>query len=718
MKKIIPALICIAFCALNSLSQTATPSPTPPNGEDVVKISTALVQVDVTVTDKNGKVVKDLKPEDFEIYENGVKQNITNFSFVDSGSAQNRAVIKNDKNDKLAVPVPPTNLKPEQVRRTIALVVDDLTLSFESTHFVRLALRKFVEEQMQDGDLVAIVRTGAGIGALQQFTSDKRMLLAAIEKIRWNSLGSGGIGAFAAIEPTPLEQAKANGADVSDEQLAAEKNNIEGFQNFREDIFATGTLGAVNYIVRGMKELPGRKSIMLLSDGFQLFSKGTDGFNDSTRVLASLRRLVDLANRSSVVVYTMDARGLQTLSLTAEDNTNSLSPEAIEGRLSDRRDKLFNTQEGLVYLAKQTGGFPILNNNDLSGGIRKILDDQSYYLIGYEPEAETFDSKTARFNKLQVKVNRKNTDVRYRSGFFGVSDDQIKKPANLTAQQQILTALSSPFAVSDINLSLNTIFKSDAKEAAYVSSFVYINAKDLKFTDEPNGKKKTIFDILAVSYGTGGIPLDQLSKTYTLTLDDENYQKITKDGFVYYFTFPIKKPGAYQMRIAIRDHADEKVGSASQFIEVPNVKNNRLTLSGIALENLTLEQWNREANPNAVADKQNISGSDALLSTSLRRFKRGTILRYGFEIYNAKQPPQLNTQTRMFHEGKLIFEGKQVPVSLTGQTNSQIINSAGAINLGTEMEFGDYILQIITTDAQAKEKSKIAAQFVQFEIIP
>ncbi len=63
---------------------------------------------------------------------------------------------------------------------------------------MRLALRKFVEEQMQDGDLVAIVRTGAGIGALQQFTSDKRMLLAAVDRIKWNSLGSGGIGAFAA----------------------------------------------------------------------------------------------------------------------------------------------------------------------------------------------------------------------------------------------------------------------------------------------------------------------------------------------------------------------------------------------------------------------------------------------------------------------------------------------------------------------------------------
>jgi VWFA-related protein len=267
MKKIIFTLIFTLFCALTNLSQTVTPTPTPKpsNDEDVVKISTALVQVDVTVTDKSGKIVRDLKPEDFEIYENGVKQKITNFSFINADFQSEKEPAKFDKNDKNAVPVPPTTTRPEQVKRTIALVVDDLTLSFESVYYVRRALKKFVDEQMQAGDLVAIIRTGGGIGALQQFTSDKRQLYAAIEKVRWNSIGSGGIGAFAPIEATPLEQAKANGSNISEEQLKAEKDFIRGANDFREDVFATGTLGAINYIVRGMKDLPGRKSIMLLS---------------------------------------------------------------------------------------------------------------------------------------------------------------------------------------------------------------------------------------------------------------------------------------------------------------------------------------------------------------------------------------------------------------------------------------------------------------------
>ncbi len=581
-------------------------------------------------------------------------------------------------------------------------------------------LKNLLTSRCKPGDLVAIIRTGGGIGALQQFSSDKRQLYAAIEKVRWNSIGSGGIGAFAPIEATPLELAKANGAQVSDEQLEAEKNSIRSANDFREDIFAAGTLGAINYIVRGMRELPGRKSIMLMSDGFQLFSQTKDGFSESNRVLQSLRQLVDLANRASVVVYTMDARGLQTLGSTAADNTSSLTPAAIEGRLSDRRTELFNTQEGLVYLAKQTGGLPILNNNDLSGGIRKILDDQSYYLIGYEPESETFDPKTNKFNKLEVKVNRKNTDVRYRSGFFGVNDEQIKKPENKTPYQQITAALTSPFAVNDISLRLNTLFGNSEKQGSFVRSLIHINAGDLKFTDETDGTKKAEFDVLAMNFGDNGTVTDQISQTYTVSLKKEGFQEFLDKGFVYFFTFLVKKPGAYQMRVAIRDHATEKVGSASQFIEVPNLKKNRLTLSGIVLENLTLDQWNNsqnDATAKTFADK-NGKQSDPMTDTALRTFKRGTILRYGVEIYNAASSAQsLQIRTRIFREGKLIFEGKPKPPESPGQTDARHINNSGAINLGAEMPTGDYILQVIVDDPAAKNKYKTAAQFVQFEII-
>ncbi len=716
MKKLFLAPLLIFILVMTAASQT--PSPTPPPDDDVVKISTTLIQVDVTVTDSKGKVVKDLKPEDFEIYENGEKQKITNLSFV--SSVKEIAEPVKNPNDKIAVPIPPAELRAEKIRRTFALVVDDLSLSFQSAYYVRRALKKFVDEQMQDGDLVAIIRTGAGIGALQQFTSDKRQLYAAIEKVLWNPLGRGNIGAFAPIR----DNEKIISETETEEDKEARENSENALEDFQSATFATGTLGALRFIVNGMKELPGRKSVILFSDGFKILQRNEQGFSETGRVLEFLRQLVDTANRASVVFYTLDARGLQTTGISAEDSVSADS-ERLQQIVSERNAELLDTQEGLTYLARQTGGLAIINNNDLSGGVRKILDDQSYYLIAYEPDSDTFDAKTRRFNKLSIKVKNKDLNVRYRSGFFNVADQNVAKTTtNQTPSQQIQNALVSPFGVNDISLRLNALFGNDAAQGSFMRPLLHINAQDLKFTDEADGSKKAMFDVLAVIFGDNGVAIDQIAKSYTLTVKDELYQRIIKNGFVYYFTLPIKKPGAYQFRVAIRDTQAGKVGSASQFIEVPNLKKERLTISGIVLENMTEAQW-KLFSSNAPDIKNNQSNESVekpnpMNDTSFRRFKRGSVLRYGFEIYNAKldaaKKPNLTAQIRIFRDGKLMLDGKQIAVETAGQTDLERLKSAGAINLLSTMQTGDYILQIIITDNLAKEKRKISTQFVQFEI--
>src|SRR5262249_1787985 len=140
---------------------------------------------------------------------------------------------------------------------------------------------------------------------------------------------------------------------------------------FRQQVFSVGTLGAIAYVVRGLKDLPGRKSVVLVSDGFRIFSR--NDVND--RVLQALRLLTVQANRASVVIYCLDARCLEPLELSAADDVSGLSPKDVEDRLSDRRRDYYDSQEGLVYLARTTGGFAITNSNDLSGGIHRILDD-------------------------------------------------------------------------------------------------------------------------------------------------------------------------------------------------------------------------------------------------------------------------------------------------------------------------------------------------------
>jgi VWFA-related protein len=708
MRKILFSFVFTVAFSIAGLSQTPVPSATPPPADDtnVVKITTTLIQVDVTVTDRKGNVITDLKPEEIEIFENGDKQNITNFSFVSNTRVASASFKKNAEKPAM---LPPAAVRPEQVRRTIALVVDDLTLSFESTYYARRALKKFVDEQMQAGDLVAIIRTGAGIGALQQFTNDKRQLYAAIERVRWNPVGSGKIGAFAPLEAmveTMRTQGEPDAGERTPEGIQKE------FNDFRESLFATGTLGAVNYVVRGMQELPGRKSILLLSDGFKMFQVDALGFRETGRVMQSLRRLVDMANRASVVIYTMDARGLQVTGLTAADNTSGRSLAELDQDLSDRRTQLADTQDGLRYLAKQTGGISIVNNNDLSGGIRKILDDQSYYLIAYEPDDSTFDPKTRQFNRLEIKVRRPGTIVRYRSGFFGVTDEKVLRPPQ-SPGQRLMTALTSPFSVNAISLRLNALFYNSAKAGSVIRSLLHIRAQDLKFTDEPDGAKKVVFDVIGVGYGDNGIPVDQISKSYTVVLKKDVYERIMKTGLVYDFSFPIKKAGAYQLRVALRDHGTDKVGSANQFVEVPNVKKNRLLLSGVVLENLPYSEWQKRNSG------QPAGPSDPLTDTSLRQFKRGSVLNYGFSIYNAKVSggPSLSYQTRIFRDGTAIFESKVQPVVSTEGVEVGTLGLAGALALGTTMEPGDYVLQIVVTDNIAGTKRNTATTFVQFEIL-
>jgi VWFA-related protein len=717
MKRLLVATALTFLLAFTASAQKPSPAPTPP--DEVVKITTTLVQIDVTATDSKGKVVRDLKPEDFEIYENGKRQKLSNFSFV---SAVREVTEQVKQSGGVSVPLPPVEIRPEQVRRTIALVVDDLTLSFESVYQVRRTLKKYVDEQMRDGDLVAIIRSSAGIGALQQFTSNKAQLYAAIDKVKWYPLGRGNIGAFAPIEPTPLEIARATGdSTVTEEDLEEERNFLQGFDDFRNATFAVGTLGALRFVISGMSELPGRKSVVLFSDGIRLFPRDAQGSIDSNEVFGFMRQLIDQANRSSVVFYTIDARGLQAAGITAQDQIISPTPQSIGRVLSGRTRELFDTQEGLVYLARETGGVAIINNNDLTDGVRRFLDDQSYYLIGYVPEDETFDPSKRRFNKLDVRVLRDDVKVRFRSGFINVaSNGDANRPATAqTPAQAIQRALVSPFAVNDISLRLNALFGFDAKIGTFVRSLLHVKADDLKFTDEPDGMKKAVFEVLAISFGDNGVLVDQIAKSYTLRTDSRGFEKITREGFVYHFTFPVKKPGAYQFRVAIRDAGSEKVGSASQFIEVPNLKKNRLTLSGLVLEGFTPEQW--KVFYNGTVPDAELRSTDPMADTSLRRFKRGSVLRYGYEIYNAKADGagrhSLRTQVRVFRERTLVLDGKPATLDVSGQKDMARIKAVSAISLPTKMEPGDYVLQIIVFDDAAKRKNRIMTQFVQFEVL-
>ena len=219
-----------------------------------------------------------------------------------------------------------------------------------------------------------------------------------------------------------------------------------------------------------------------------------------------------------------------------------------------------------------------------------------------------------------------------------------------------------------------------------------------------------------MSFGDNGNPVDRLSKTFSINIKPESYAEAVKHGFTYNFIFPLKNPGAYQMRVALLDRTSGKIGSANQFVEIPNIKKNRLTLSGIILRNSSKTDWDKIA----VGEKA-AAASDPASDTALRQFKGGTVLSYGAFVFNAKsgaaQKPDLTIQTRIFQDGKIYFEGKPNPVMIDGQTDFERVAASGAFRLGAQMPTGEYVLQIVVTDNAANGKSKIAAQFVAFEVI-
>jgi VWFA-related protein len=719
MKRILISLL--LFLALGvsiALAQQPSASPTQPaqqqttqkpEEEDVVRISTNLVQVDAVVTDKNGKIVTDLKPEELQIFEDGRQQKITHFSYnVIEPEKTASPEKKPTPADKTAPPPPSTRLRPEDVRRTIALVVDDLGLSWESTNFVRRALKKFVDEQMQPGDLVAIIRTSGGMGALQSFTSDKRQLYAAIDRVKYYLNGRGGIGAFAPIEPpTPGER----GAEID---AANEELN-----QFREDVYAVGTLGAVSYVVRGLRDLPGRKSILLISDGFRIFSR--DDPTRNFRTVQKLQRLIDEAGRASVVIYTMNATGLQTLGFSAEDDLSERDPQQVMDAMASRRNAAFETQEGLDYLARETGGIPIKNSNDLSGGIRRVLEDQrGYYLIGYRPEAATFDPRTGRrsFHHITLKVKRPGKfNVRMRHGFFGVSDEERAKPRTLG--QQMIGALVSPFGATGVHLQLTSLFANDPKMGSIMRSLLQIDARDLTFTNEADGTHKSVFDLLAITFGDNGVAIDSVGRTYTLQLPDNEYKRVLREGIVYYVTVPLKKPGAYQLRMSLRDTATERIGSASQFIDAPDIKKNRMAISGIVLHG---ETRGTAAARTPTAGNEGLQQGDPEASPAVRHLSRGMVLTYAYFIYNARldktsNRPQLTTQVRLFLDGKQVFTGSQLPYPTGQQADLKRLPVAGGIQLGSDMTPGEYVLQVVVTDLLADEKHRITTQSIDFQIV-
>jgi VWFA-related protein len=710
------SLVCLFALASVALGQEQSKSRQQ-SDEDVVRVSTSLVQVDAVVVDKDGRVVTDLRPEEFRLVEDGKPRRITEFSFVSTADAAD--VSSESKRDAAvgSAPAPPVPLAPGRARRTIALLVDDVGLSFETTAYVRKALTKFVEEQMRPGDLVALIRTSGGAGSLQQFTSDRRQLLAAIERLRWYPVGRGGVAAVETMYPE----------DQDDVGLLLRGNrtttriDASGFE------YLGGSVGALGYVVRGLGRFPGRKSVVLISDNFPTAS--------------AIKGIADEANRTSVVIYTMDPRGFTKFGLTADDSQYNLAANQIDSRTRERYQRFKASQGGLAYVADETGGIFIFDTNDLNDGLRRVLEDQrGYYLIGYRPDTDSIDASNGqrRFHKLSLEVTRPGLRVRSRSGFYESGASEAAKRATPTRDEQLREALTAPFDSGDLRMQLTALFADDRKLGTYVHTLIHVAARDLKFKDETDGWHSASFDLIAVAYDDAGKVAGQLGRTRTLRTRGEDYERLLREGFVYFVDLPLKRPGGYQLRAAVRDSATGHVGSAGQFVEIPDLKDGRLALSGVIVSGADSGETSARASDRGalgVASSAQLSAPEdgraneyaagvgaAETGPALRKFRRGAMVGYGLYVYGARldpatQKPRLTTELRLFHDGRPVFNGKPLPFDASGQTDLKRLVAGGSFRLGTDLLPGDYVLQLIVTDLFAEEPRRTSTSWIDFEIV-
>ena len=687
------------------------------DSDDVVRINTNLVQIDTVVT-KNDKQVTDLTAADFEVFEDGKPQQITNFSYVWTvPKTPNTVVAKTVSPVGKGIntpPVVPPLIRADEPHRTIALVVDDLGISMESMGEIRGQLRKFVNEQVEPNDLIAIIRTGGEVGALQQFTNDKRLLLRAVDSVKWNHCSRAGISIF--------PPATATTADSGGDEIVRQGNNGVGLCSDPSRPLG-GSIGALRFILQGMRDLPGRKSMVIFSESLptdypasslpsSVPTRASSEPRDNSPLsnYGDLQRLAELAIRSSVVIYGVDTRGLQPLGPTAADTFGAnLSPVGDQPfrTLSTRAHILTDNRTGQDLLARETGGFLVKNSN--SFGLKRIAQDQSgYYLIGYRPTDFTFNR---RFHHITVKVSTPGLSVRTRSGFFGMTDEEAR-PLQLTNHDRVNLALMSPFATSDIEVHLTALFADVPNAGSMVRSLIYFPGHDLVFTDEPGDWHKATVNLAAAVFGDNGSIVQHLIQTRAIRVHRPEYERLRRDGLVYQIDVPVSKPGAYQFRVAIRDEGSSLMGTARQFIDVPETKKHALLLSGITVSG-------DAANPKG---SEGVRSAISMSSPAIRRFAPAEDLWFGYMIYNAKAektsvPSSLTAQARLFHDGKLVYSGIPKQIETNGQADLKRISSGGGIKLGPALEPGEYLLQIVVTEMLAKDKSRIATQWIDFDIV-
>jgi len=550
-------------------------NPANPKKEDksdtfTFKVPVDVVVVNAVVTDKQGNPVKDLKVDEFKVHEDGQLQPIHTFALESYKATQAQesgrptGTAKTEEDADSSQP------------RMISLVVDDLATSGpEFFAYAQEALKKLLANGMDPADLVSLTTSSGSVN--QPFTSDRDLLLSLAAELHKKVQRAGTVKSQCPeLTDLQAEYIRNNHPDVTPlrvaiaetiicqnlqdqpnpEQMAEPMVRSAAAQQFEENQHRyRSLLSSLRQYLRSLRHFEGRKSLILISDGFL-----------SDYVRYELQDVTDMALRSGVIFNTVDVRGLYTTNYQASDRVvagNDNESFALLSRKPQmRNDDMRHQEDPLRQLSSETGGMHVGNTNDLTAGMRKIINHQSfYYILSYAtPNAKS----DGRYHRIKLEVTRPGLTVTYRKGYYAPKEQLTFERRK---KEDIIEALRAPGNLNEIpiQLSYNYFQVDDARYQLAVMT--QVNIRGMKFVEE-DSRHKNLISLVVVALDENDQYIDGLEKTIDLNLTSPSYNALLNHGFTSKMDVKVP-PGRYRIRAVVREGMHTKMGSVNKMIEVP-----------------------------------------------------------------------------------------------------------------------------------------------------
>lgn len=586
LKKI---LLGLAWALLTvTLAQAQTKPAPSPEPDDVIRVNTELVQTDVMVFDKKGKFIEGLTAEQFVLKVDNRPQPISFFERVTSSKSGVQGNVSSQTTAKSTTG--PTTSAVAVRGRNVIFFVDDLHLAPDSMVRTRKALSEFIDHGMGEDDQVAITSASGQIGFLQQFTNDRIALRSAVARLIYKANTK-----FDTDKP-PMSEYIAMKIRDGDEQATnyyiseLQKQNCFKSQGgvmcsmshqamklmVRERANEMTTMSApvvdntlimLEGLMRTAAQLPGRKTVFMISDGFYLNDRKSGSMN-------RIKKITEAAGRAGVVINTLDARGIisEVLSVTNDRpiDEGGWMPMTNIGEITA-------SQDGLNALAGDTGGRAFRNTNaPMAQFVEKVLDETSnYYLLAWRPNSD--EQKRGKFNHIEASIlGRPDLTVRMRKTYFKTAPLPIlslKKKSDSdptkAREDDMRMVIDAPVSQQQIPTILDLTLAQMPGVGTQVTATIQISREALTF-DLSDGKRSSDLDIGGIFYDDKGKPLSSFVGRLRVFPVPENAPAERRAQAVYAFHAWLP-PGLFQVRIGVRDIKSGRIGSAMQWIQIPKV---------------------------------------------------------------------------------------------------------------------------------------------------